>query len=118
MNQEAAKQDVLNKLDERSCLIVMDWAMKFLPQRFRERMSDFFGKRGKSWHVSAVITKPKGGRLEVDCLVHIFNACTQDSFAVLSIIDLSRDSQSSIRSRARKRGQGTKTNKMAGSGDF
>ena len=72
VNQEEAKQDALAALDEHSCLIVMDWAMKFLPLRYRERMSEFFGKRGKSWHVSAVITRRIDGKLEVECFVHIF----------------------------------------------
>ena len=56
INQEG-KQFALEHVDSASCLIVMDWAMKYLPQRYRERMSDFFGKRGRSWHVSAVIRK-------------------------------------------------------------
>ena len=91
-NQEEAKQDVLNKLDSESCLIIMDWAMKFLPMQYREQMSDFFGKRGRSWHISAVITSqgrigPEGNKFEVECFVHLFNSCTQNSFAVLSDIE-------------------------------
>ncbi|KAK3745426.1 hypothetical protein QZH41_010250, partial [Actinostola sp. cb2023] len=31
VNQEDGKQDVLTDLDDESCMIVMDWAMKFLP---------------------------------------------------------------------------------------
>lgn len=31
VNQKEAKQDVLDQLNEESCLIVMDWAMKFYP---------------------------------------------------------------------------------------
>ena len=90
--QEEAKQDVLTKLNQESCLIIMDWAMKFLPQKYREQMSDFFGKRGRSWHVSAVITRKRDSEtqkdtFEVECFVHLFNSCTQNSFAVLSIIE-------------------------------
>ena len=54
VNQEEGKQFALVHVDAASCLIVMDWAMKYLPHSYRERMSDFFGKRGRSWHVSAV----------------------------------------------------------------
>ena len=86
VNQEEGKQYALAQLDSITCLVVMDWAMKFLPQRYRERMSDFFGKRGRSWHVSAVITK-QAGKFEVECFVHIFDTCTQNSFAVASIIE-------------------------------
>ncbi|CAB3977875.1 Hypothetical predicted protein [Paramuricea clavata] len=39
-NQECGKQAVLEKLDDSSVLIVMDWAMKFLQLRYREKQSD------------------------------------------------------------------------------
>ena len=61
--------------------------MKILPLRYCEGMSEFFGKRGKSWHVSSVITRRIAGKLEVECFVHIFESCTQNSFAVASIIE-------------------------------
>ena len=87
-NQEEAKQEALQKLDENSCLVIMDWAMKFLPVQYREQMSDFFGERGRSWHISAVITRAAvESKHEVECFVHIFNNCTQNSFAVLSMIE-------------------------------
>ena len=87
-NQDEAKQHVLQKLDENSCLVIMDWAMKFLPVQYREQMSDLFGKRGRSWHISAVITRAAvESKHEVECYVHIFNNCSQNSFAVLSIIE-------------------------------
>ncbi|KXJ05912.1 hypothetical protein AC249_AIPGENE28663 [Exaiptasia diaphana] len=84
--QEEAKQAALNNLDSETCLIIVDWAMKFLPLKFRENMCEFFGKRGRSWHVSAVVTK-KDGKFEVECFVHILNSCTQDSYAIASIFD-------------------------------
>ena len=87
VNQEEGKQYALAQLDSSSCLVVMDWAMKYLPQRYRERMSDFFGKRGRSWHVSAVITKQAPGKYQVECFVHLFDNCEQNSFAVASIIE-------------------------------
>ncbi|KAK3697374.1 hypothetical protein QZH41_002024 [Actinostola sp. cb2023] len=86
LNQEEGKQDVLSQLDDETCLIVMDWAMKFLPHHYREQMSEFFGKRGRSWHISAVITK-SAQKYEVECFVHIFNTCTQNGFAVASVIE-------------------------------
>ena len=71
-----------------SCLVIMDWAMKFLPVQHREQMGELFGKRGRSWHISAVITRATvESKHEVECFVHIFNNCTQNSFAALSIIE-------------------------------
>ena len=76
VNQEEEKHIALTQLDEETCLIIMDWAMKYLPQQFREQMSEFFGKRGRSWHISAVITRSQEeGRCEVECFVHLFNTC-------------------------------------------
>ena len=39
---------VLQQLDLKSCLVVMEWAMKYFPQLYSERMSEFYGKRGRS----------------------------------------------------------------------
>ena len=51
-------------------------------------MSDCLGKRERSWNISAVITRATAEcKHEVECYVHIFNNCTQNSFAVLSIIE-------------------------------
>ena len=59
VNQESAKQEVLQRLDGESVLVVTDWAMKFLQMRYRERQSDWFGKRGLSWHISSVVARDK-----------------------------------------------------------
>ena len=56
VNQECAKQDILAELDQNSCLLVMDWAMKFLQLRYREKQTDWYGKRGLSWHITSVVT--------------------------------------------------------------
>ena len=87
--QEKAKQDVLTNLNKESTLLIMDWAMKFLPMKFRERMDDFYAKRGRSWHVTCSIKRASEDedRVEVDTFVHIFDSCTQDWFSVASIVE-------------------------------
>ena len=87
--QEKAKQDVLTNLNKESTLLMMDWAMKFLPMKFRERMDDFYGKRGRSWHVTCSIKRASADedRVEVDTFAHIFDSCTQDWFSVTSIVE-------------------------------
>ena len=87
INQERAKHEVLSGLDRESAMLVLDWAMKFLPLKFREQMTDFFGKKGKSWHVTCVIAKKEDGRMEVESFVHVFNDCQQNWFAVASICE-------------------------------
>lgn len=87
-NQERAKQEILQNLDPSSNLIVMDWAMKFRQIRFREKQSDWYGKRGLSWHVSSVVSCDElMGELQVTSFVHLFDQCTQDWFAVASVIE-------------------------------
>ena len=49
-------------------------------------MRDFFGKRGKSWHVSCVIEKEEDS-YSVQCFSHLFEECKQDWFAVASIVE-------------------------------
>ena len=53
VNQEEAKQKSLTQLYEETCLIIMDWAMKYLPQHYREQMSEFFGKWGRAGQMSS-----------------------------------------------------------------
>lgn len=87
-NQEASKQQVLSSLDKNSALIVVDWAMKFLQLRHREKQSDWYGKRGISWHVSSVITKnAETSKIEVSTYTHLIDSCTQDWYAVASILE-------------------------------
>jgi len=86
INQDEARLDILKSIDSHSVLIVLDWAMKFLPRKYRESQSDWFGKRGISWHISVAIRKGEQER-EMLTFVHVFRSCTQDSVTVLAIID-------------------------------
>ena len=88
INQEEAKQDLMKNKDPSEALIIMDWVMKFLQLKYREKQSDWYSKRGLSWHVSTVISVDKNsGDLEPKTYTHLFDACQQDWFAVLSIIE-------------------------------
>jgi hypothetical protein len=86
INQDEARPNLLRDLDPASVLVVLDWAMKFLPRKYRERQSDWFGKRGISWHIPVAMTK-REDCLELLTFVHAFQSCTQDSPTVLAIID-------------------------------
>ena len=48
INQDEARTDVLKNLEPNAVLVTLDWAMKFLPKKYRESQSDWFGKRGIS----------------------------------------------------------------------
>ena len=86
-NQEEGKQDVLKKLDNHTVLILMDWAMKFNKMKYREKQSEWFAKRGINWHVSSVVTRGSDDDFRVSYFAHLFNSCTQDWFAVTSLLE-------------------------------
>ena len=66
----------------------MDWAMKSLPTRYREKQSQGFGKRGLSWHISCVhVISKVDGKLRTQSFAHIFDNCSQDWYAVVSIVE-------------------------------
>ena len=48
VNQESAEQEALQSLDSQSVLVVIDWAMKFLQMKYREKQSEWFANRGLS----------------------------------------------------------------------
>ena len=84
-NQDAARVDILESLDESSVLVVQDWAMKFLPRKYRESQTDWFGKRGIPWHISVAFRR-HGEHIQMLTLTHIFQASSQDSCAVIAIM--------------------------------
>ena len=87
VNQDEARLDVLDALDESSVLLVQDWAMKFLPRKYRESQSDWFGKRGLSWHITVATRRqsPDQG-FEMMTFAHVFKSCSQDSLTVQAIM--------------------------------
>ena len=89
VNQDEGRIDMLNTLYSKSVLVVLDWvAMKFIPRKYSESQTDWFGKRGISWHVSVAMGKLEEDKpMQMLTLVHIFQKSNQDSFFVLAVID-------------------------------
>ena len=55
---------------------------------FREKQSEWFGKCGLSWHISSVSFKDESSKeVEVQSYAHLFDACTQNWYAVASILE-------------------------------
>lgn len=87
VNQDEARLDVLDALDEFSVLLVQDWAMKFLPRKYRESQSDWFGKRGLSWHITVATRRQSPDRgFEMMTFAHVFQSGSQDSLTVQAIM--------------------------------
>ena len=60
--------------------------MNILPFKYRESQSDWFGKRGISWHIS-VDTRKNNRRYKSQSFVHIVESTSQDSSVVLRITE-------------------------------
>ena len=77
---------MIERLDEKSVFLVQDWAMKFLPRKYRESQSDWFAKRGLPWHITVAVRRRSDQQRESMTFVHLFKACSQDSNTVLGIM--------------------------------
>lgn len=86
MNQDDARIEVVDALHQNSVLLVQDRTMKFLPRKFRESQSDWFAKRGMSWHITVATRRVANHELQMVTFVHFYQTCNQDSCAVLSIM--------------------------------
>ena len=86
VNQDEARITVIDAVDENSVLLVQDWAMKFLPRKFRESQGDWFAKRGMSWHITVATRRVENHELEMIKFVHVYQTCNQDGCAVLSVM--------------------------------
>ena len=86
-NQDEGRIDIQKSLGNNSMLLVLDWAMKFVPRKFLENQADWFRKRGISWHISVTIRQSQSKSLEMLTLVHLFQKSNKDSNYVLAIID-------------------------------
>lgn len=65
VNQDYRRTSVLRNLQPDEVLIIMDWAMKFLPISFREKQSEWFGQKGINWHISVCIFRGDDNLLKV-----------------------------------------------------
>ena len=70
-HQDTTKSAVVENLANNQVLIIMDWAMKFLPISYCETQRNWFGKKGKSWHVSVAVKKGDDGETEVAGMIYL-----------------------------------------------
>ena len=85
VRQDQSRLQILQQLDTSSVFITQDWAMKYLPRKYRESQSDWYGKRGISWHISVAVRR-RNDHLESQGLIHVIQKCSQGSCAVVAIM--------------------------------
>ncbi|EGT59993.1 hypothetical protein CAEBREN_31776, partial [Caenorhabditis brenneri] len=84
-NQE--REDIISDLEDNHALITIDFAQKYLPRWHREKQSDYFGKKGFSWHVSHVAARI-GDNYTQHSFIHIYDTEVQQN-SELVILTLS-----------------------------
>ncbi|KAK3106377.1 hypothetical protein FSP39_018797 [Pinctada imbricata] len=91
-NQERGRADITGSLKVGEMFVVSDWAMKFLPRKYREGQTDWFGKRGINWHITVCATKPHD-QYVLDTYVHILESQAPQDSQITSalIIDAIKD---------------------------
>ncbi|XP_071136891.1 uncharacterized protein [Mytilus edulis] len=87
INQDKGRSDLLKSLSSEQAVIVMDWAMTFLPMSFREKQSDWFGQKGVNWHVSVCIYKSENEELKHRTFAHCVEATKQDWYTVSALLE-------------------------------
>ena len=96
VHQDCARTKVLEMLDHKSVFLIADWAMKWLPTKYRESQRDFFGKRGLPWHTTYAIRVSRKSPsnylsssnqlFEHRTFCHVFDNAKQDGHTVASIL--------------------------------
>lgn len=79
------RSKIVEDLDDKTVLLTIDWAMKFLPMHHREVQQNFFGKRGISWHISHALGKINGKIIQ-HLLIYIIEGETQYTYLVNAIL--------------------------------
>ena len=76
VNQDECQPQVLKEFDISSVLVVLDWAMQYLPRQFRESQTDWFAKSGFPWHIT-IASRRADNNMEMMTFVHLFEASNQ-----------------------------------------
>ena len=65
-NQDQYERQIVDTLEGDEAFIIVDWTMKFIAMKFREKQAEWFTKREINWHVSSVVVRQEES-LEVTC---------------------------------------------------
>ena len=84
--QSQSQTKELNDLGFDEACIVMDWAMKWLPRFYREKMEQWFAKGGMPWHEAVVFKRVESGEVKKHTFTHVAQESEQTAAQVFFII--------------------------------
>lgn len=85
IHQDIHKRDILVSLNQENCLLIIDFAMKFLSKRYRESMSNWFGKSGNGMHIMCLIFRNDKNKLVKRTYIVFIGKSSQNVGAVIAI---------------------------------
>ena len=56
-NQDQYERQIVDTLEGDEASIIVEWTMKFIAMKFREKQAEWFTKREINWHVSSVVVR-------------------------------------------------------------
>ena len=86
VHQDRARQEALDEVDSSKVFITQDFAMNFLPRRFKETQMEWFGKRGISWHISHCVRRTSSNECEGSVYSHLFRQSISQSSEVVAAV--------------------------------
>lgn len=87
IQQDKSKKFVMDELNLHSGVLLSDWAMKILPQAHREKMDDWFGKKGISLHVDVLFYMDTNNNVQKLTYFTAIDRCLQDMASVLCVFE-------------------------------
>ena len=78
---QKTKEMIMKDLSESKAMVIREWMMKIIPQKYREKMEEWFGKKGISGHVNCFFLRNSEEKLVKATYFTFIDKCSQDMAA-------------------------------------
>ena len=79
---QKTKEMIMKDLSESKAMVIGDWMMKIIPQKYREKMEEWFGKNVISGHVNCFFLRNSEEKLVKATYFTFIDKCSQDMAAL------------------------------------
>ena len=75
---QKTKEMIMKDLSESKAMVIGDWMMKIIPQKYKEKMEEWFGKKGISGHPNCFFLRNSEEKLVKAIYFTFIDKCSQD----------------------------------------